>query len=76
MLVMVIEHGSQIDVTNCVPSAGVVSVSFEDAFDEELRGEVGDLGPASERRDNDRGNDRGDRGDRGGDRNRNRRRHR
>jgi polyribonucleotide nucleotidyltransferase len=46
-------------------------VSFEAAFDEELRGEVGDLGPA-ERRPRE---DRGDRNDRGGDRG-GRRRHR
>ncbi len=45
------------------------SVSFEDAFDAELRGDLGDLGPAAAgvgdgRGDRDRG--RGDRGDRGG----------
>jgi polyribonucleotide nucleotidyltransferase len=45
----------------------VETVSFEDAFDDELRSEVGDLGPASER--NDRGAEGGDRGGR-------RRRHR
>jgi polyribonucleotide nucleotidyltransferase len=47
------------------------SVSFEDAFDAELREEFGDLGPASAvggDRGGDRGSDRGDR--RGGDRNR------
>jgi polyribonucleotide nucleotidyltransferase len=38
-------------------------VSFEDAFDAELRAEFGDLGPAGDRGDRDRG-DRGDRGDR------------
>jgi polyribonucleotide nucleotidyltransferase len=47
----------------------VVAVSFEDAFDDEIRSELGDLGPAGER------NDRGDRGDRG-DRRGGRRRHR
>ncbi|CAN5623546.1 polyribonucleotide nucleotidyltransferase [soil metagenome] len=45
----------------------VETVSLEDAFDDELRTEVGDLGPASDR--NDRGADGGDRGGR-------RRRHR
>ena len=44
-------------------------VSFEDAFDDELRTELGDLGPAG--RGVDRGGDRGDRGgDRGGGRDR------
>jgi polyribonucleotide nucleotidyltransferase len=46
---------------------GAVSVSFDDAFDAELAGELGDLGPGGEGN----GDDRGDRGDRGG-----RRRHR
>jgi polyribonucleotide nucleotidyltransferase len=32
---------------NAAPAGDVVSVSFEDAFDAELAGEVGDLGPAS-----------------------------
>lgn len=54
----------------------IETVSFEEAFDEELRAELGDLGPAG-----DRGGDRGDRGgDRGGRGDRNgggrRRRHR
>jgi polyribonucleotide nucleotidyltransferase len=60
-------------------SPDVVRVSFEDAFDAELAGELGDLGPATAptgsgpgasegRRDDGRGRDRG--GDRG------RRRHR
>ena len=56
-------------------SAGVVNVSFEESFDSELRDELGDLGPASDRVTSDRntgGNDR----DRGGDRDRGRRRHR
>jgi polyribonucleotide nucleotidyltransferase len=52
-------------------TSDTVTVSFEDAFDDELRGELGDLGPASEapaadrppRRDG--GGDRGGRGDRG-----------
>ena len=55
--------------------AGVVNVSFEESFDSELRDELGDLGPASDRVTSDRntgGNDR----DRGGDRDRGRRRHR
>jgi polyribonucleotide nucleotidyltransferase len=52
-------------------SSDAESVSFEDAFDAELREEFGDLGPAaavSGDRGGDRGSDRGDR--RGGDRNR------
>ncbi|HEY7626986.1 MAG TPA: polyribonucleotide nucleotidyltransferase [Ilumatobacteraceae bacterium] len=55
-----------------------VAVSFDDAFDAELAGELGDLGPGGEAGGADRG-DRGDRGprrdDRGG-RNRGPRRHR
>ena len=56
---------------------GAVAVSFDDAFDAELAGELGDLGPGGESGGNagaDRG-DRVDRGDRGGDRG-GRRRHR
>jgi uncharacterized protein len=54
------------------PRAGgdVEYVSFEDAFDDELRSEVGDLGPVGrggDRPDRDRG-PRGDRGGRGGGR--------
>ncbi|MFZ4718952.1 MAG: polyribonucleotide nucleotidyltransferase [Ilumatobacteraceae bacterium] len=49
---------------------GAVAVSFDDAFDAELAGELGDLGPGGEPVASDR-DDRGDRGDRGG-----RRRHR
>ncbi len=51
------------------------SVSFEDAFDAELRGDLGDLGPATVPQGGDRG-DRGGRGDRGdrGDRGRRRQR--
>ncbi len=52
-----------------------VSVSFEDSFDEELRGALGDLGPGGEAGGNDRG-DRGDRGDRDRGRRDGRRRHR
>jgi len=59
----------------------VVNVSFEDAFDAELAGELGDLGPASASTGSGSGEARGGRdggrgrgGDRGGDRNR--RRHR
>jgi polyribonucleotide nucleotidyltransferase len=52
----------------------LVAVSFEDSFDAELAGEVGDLGPAGERPRPDR--ERNDRGDRGGDRRGGRRRHR
>jgi polyribonucleotide nucleotidyltransferase len=52
------------------PSSDVETVSFEEAFDAELADELGDLGPAGEKRVEDRG-DRGRGGDRGG-----RRRHR
>jgi polyribonucleotide nucleotidyltransferase len=58
------------DRTQAAPTSGVVTVSFEDAFDSELATEVGDLGPATERRERD------DRDDRGGDRGGRRRRHR
>jgi len=44
------------------PRSGREEVSFEDTFDEELRKEFGDLGPAEVT------SDRGDRGGRGGDR--------
>jgi len=56
------------------PSSRSETVSFEDSFDEELRAELGDLGPAraSASTGGDRGGDRG--ADRGGDRNRRRRR--
>ena len=47
-------------------SVAVETVSFADSFDAELAGDLGDLGPASERRNDDRP-DRGARG--GGDRN-------
>ncbi len=47
-------------------SVAVETVSFTDSFDAELTGDLGDLGPASERRNDDRP-DRGGRG--GGDRN-------
>jgi polyribonucleotide nucleotidyltransferase len=59
-----------------------VAVSFDDAFDAELAGELGDLGPGGEAGGGagDRGADRGERGprrdDRGGARNRGPRRHR
>jgi len=49
---------------------GAVAVSFDDAFDAQLAGELGDLGPGGEAGGNERA-DRGDRDDRGG-----RRRHR
>jgi polyribonucleotide nucleotidyltransferase len=44
------------------------TISFDDAFDAELAGELGDLGPGGEAGGSDRGGDRGDRGgrDRGG----------
>jgi polyribonucleotide nucleotidyltransferase len=45
------------------------TVSFEDAFDAELREEMGDLGPVASSGDRG-GRDRGDRGGRGGDRGR------
>jgi polyribonucleotide nucleotidyltransferase len=48
-------------------SSASESVSFEDAFDAELRGDLGDLGPATAGVSDGRG-DRGDRGDRGRDR--------
>ena len=56
----------------------VVSVSFEETFDAELAGELGDLGPDSPReRASTGGDSRGGRGaPRGGDRDRGRRRHR
>ncbi|MEO8266853.1 MAG: polyribonucleotide nucleotidyltransferase [Ilumatobacteraceae bacterium] len=56
-----------------------VAVSFDDAFDAELAGELGDLGPGGEAGGGaaDRGDDRGPRrDDRGGARNRGPRRHR
>ena len=59
-----------------------LAVSFDDAFDAELAGELGDLGPGGEAGGGaaDRGGDRADRGprrdDRGGARNRGPRRHR
>ena len=46
-------------------ASGRETVSFEDAFDAEMREEFGDLGPGTERPS---GGDRGDRGDRGGNR--------
>src|ERR671911_27135 len=58
------------DVLGDAPSSGSETVSFEDSFDEELRAELGDLGPA--RAAASTGGDRG--GDRGSDRNRRRRR--
>ena len=53
-------------------------MSFEESFDSELRDELGDLGPASERPADRGGDDRNGsrRNDRGGDRDRGRRRHR
>ncbi len=62
-------------------SGDVVNVSFEDTFDEELRSEVGDLGPDSQRErastSDGRGGNRGRDGGRdGGGRDRGRRRHR
>ena len=54
-------------------SGDVETVSFEEAFDAELAGELGDLGPAGEKRNDGGGRGRG--GDKGGDRG-GRRRHR
>jgi polyribonucleotide nucleotidyltransferase len=55
------------------PSSTSESVSFEDAFDAELRGDLGDLGPATAPTGGGEGRgDRGDRGDRGGRRRRRR----
>ena len=58
----------------------VVTMSFEESFDSELRDELGDLGPASDRPSERPGDDRSGarRNDRGGDRDRDRgrRRHR
>ena len=50
-------------------SDGIVEVSFEDEFDNEIAGELGDLGPGGRAG----GDDRGDRGGRDRDRNRRRR---
>jgi polyribonucleotide nucleotidyltransferase len=50
-------------------SDGIVEVSFEDDFDNEIAGELGDLGPGGRAG----GDDRGDRGGRDRDRNRRRR---
>jgi len=58
------------------PTGGADELTFEDSFDSELRSELGDLGPASDRPSEDRGGRRNDRSDRGGDRDRGRRRHR
>ncbi len=59
-------------------ASDVVNMSFEESFDSELRDELGDLGPASERPTDRGGDDRNGsrRNDRGGDRDRGRRRHR
>lgn len=51
--------------SSSAPSSADV-VSFDDAFDAELAGELGDLGPGGEAGGNDRGADRGGRDDRGG----------
>ena len=59
-------------------SGGPVSVSFEDAFDSEIAGELGDLGPGGSAGSDDRGDRRGGdrRGGGGRDRDRGPRRHR
>ena len=61
--------------SSAAAEGGAVAVSFDDEFDAELAGELGDLGPGGEaggHERNDRGGDRGgrggDRGGRGGDR--------
>ena len=57
-------------------NGGPVTVSFDDAFDSEIAGQIGDLGPGgSAGGDGDRG-DRGGRDDRRGGRDRGPRRHR
>ncbi len=62
------DRGERAPRASAPPVEGAVAVSFDDAFDAELAGELGDLGPGGEPVADDRG-DRG--GDRGG-----RRRHR
>ena len=47
-------------------NGGPVTVSFDDAFDSEIAGELGDLGPGGSA--GGEGGDRDDRGGRGGDR--------
>ena len=54
--------GATQDAAGAGGSGDVVSVSFEESFDSELRSELGDLGPAGERGSADRNNDRNDRG--------------
>jgi polyribonucleotide nucleotidyltransferase len=57
-------------------ASDVVNVSFEESFDSELRSELGDLGPTSERAADDRNGVRRNDRDRDRDRDRGRRRHR
>jgi polyribonucleotide nucleotidyltransferase len=54
--------GATQDAAGAGGSGDVVSVSFEESFDSELRSELGDLGPSGERGSADRNNDRNDRG--------------
>jgi polyribonucleotide nucleotidyltransferase len=54
--------GATQDTAGAGGSGDVVSVSFEESFDSELRSELGDLGPSGERGSADRNNDRNDRG--------------
>jgi polyribonucleotide nucleotidyltransferase len=66
-------NGDSADGASNGDGSGVEYVSFEDTFDDELRAEHGDLGPAGGRGpSSDRGGtrDRGDRGGRGGGRDR------
>jgi polyribonucleotide nucleotidyltransferase len=68
------------DAPAAAPANGAVAVSFEDSFDAELAGALGDLGPGGTAGGNDRGDlgpsDRGDRGPRRGGGDRGPRRHR
>ena len=52
---------------SAVATTDATTVSFEDSFDQEIAGQLGDLGPGGEAGGNDRGGDRGPRrDDRGG----------
>jgi polyribonucleotide nucleotidyltransferase len=63
------DRGDRGGVSSGSTGASAETVSFEDSFDAELRGDLGDLGPATAP-----GEGRGDRGGRGGDRRRRQRR--
>ncbi len=66
------DRGERSGSSGAAPATDAETVSFEDSFDAELRGDLGDLGPATATP----GDGRGDRGgrDRGGDRRRRQRR--